>query len=58
MTEGESKRDPHGRLYSAFDKHWVTREVGAGDVVLLDRDEVSASSGKRIHRLIVKRADV
>lgn len=57
VTEGASERDKRGRLYSAFDKHLAMREIGAGDTVLLDREEVSASSGKVIHRLVVKKAD-
>ncbi|TKC89710.1 class I SAM-dependent methyltransferase [Trinickia terrae] len=57
VTGGESERDKHGRLYSAFDASRVTRELGAGDAVLHDREEVSASSGKRIHRLVVRKAD-
>ena len=57
VTEGVSERDKRGRLYSAFDRHLVSREIGAGDTVLLDREEVSASSGKVIHRLVVKKAD-
>ncbi|QCP48244.1 class I SAM-dependent methyltransferase [Trinickia violacea] len=57
VTEGESERDKRGRLYSAFDKRLVMREIGAGDTVLLDREDVSASSGKVIHRLVVKRSD-
>ncbi|HLX01918.1 MAG TPA: class I SAM-dependent methyltransferase [Trinickia sp.] len=57
VTEGESERDKRGRLYSAFDKRLVMQEIGAGDTVLLDREEVSASSGKVIHRLVVKKAD-
>src|SRR5205814_4981542 len=54
VTAGESLRDPAGRLYAAFDAE-VVRTALAGLDVLLDREDVSASSGKRIHRLIVRR---
>jgi SAM-dependent methyltransferase len=57
VTEGESERDKRGRLYSAFDKRLVMREIGVGDAVLLDREDVSASSGKVVHRLVVKTAE-
>jgi SAM-dependent methyltransferase len=57
VTKGQSERDTHGRLYSAFDKRSVLDELSAGDAVLLDREAVSASSGKRIHRLVVNKAE-
>lgn len=55
VTEGDSLRDPHGRLYSAFDKRLVTDQI-AGAVVLLDQEDVNLSSGKKVHRLIVRKA--
>jgi SAM-dependent methyltransferase len=53
VTRGESLRDPAGRLYAAFDAD-VVRDSLAGLEVRLDRADLSASSGKRIHRLIVR----
>lgn len=49
-------RDPHGRLYQAFDKRLVFDEIGARDAVLLDQEDVNVSSGKKVHRLIVRKA--
>ena len=54
VTEGDSQRDKHGRLYAAFDKHLVTDEI-AGQTVLLDQEDVNLSSGKKVHRLIVRK---
>ncbi|RKP49121.1 class I SAM-dependent methyltransferase [Trinickia fusca] len=56
VTEGASERDKHGRLYAAFDKRLVSDALGTSCTVLVDREEVSESSGKRIHRLIVRKA--
>ena len=55
VTEGDSLRDKHGRLYAAFDKRLVTDEI-AGQTVLLDQEDVNLSSGKKVHRLIVRKA--
>jgi 2-polyprenyl-3-methyl-5-hydroxy-6-metoxy-1,4-benzoquinol methylase len=54
VTRGDSLRDPAGRLYAAFDAD-VVRDALAGLHVLVDREDVSASSGRRVHRLIVRR---
>jgi SAM-dependent methyltransferase len=56
VTAGESLRDAAGRLYAAFDAPSVRGALGRGDEILLDREDVSVSSGKRIHRLVVRRA--
>ena len=56
VTEAESKRDPAGRFYAAFDKQVVLHCLGPNDAVIHDEDALSASSGKRIQRLIVRRA--
>jgi SAM-dependent methyltransferase len=56
VTAGESTRDAAGRLYAAFDPQAVRAALETGDETLLDREDVSASSGKRIHRLVVRRA--
>ena len=57
VTEGADQRDPHGRLYAAFDKRCVTRAL-AGATTLLDEQTVSASSGKTIHRIIARKGAV
>jgi len=55
VTDDDSKRDPAGRLYAAFDKRVVTDELAPGDAILHDEERVSVSSGKRVQRLIVRR---
>lgn len=54
VTSGESKRDDGGRLYAAFDARTVTDALGSNVSVLFDREDISASSRKVIHRLIVR----
>jgi hypothetical protein len=54
VTEGADQRDAQGRLYAAFDAALVLTEL-KGTTVLLDEEAVSASSGKKIHRLVVKK---
>jgi 2-polyprenyl-3-methyl-5-hydroxy-6-metoxy-1,4-benzoquinol methylase len=54
VTEGEDQRDAQGRLYAAFDSALVLTELRA-TTVLLDQEAVSASSGRMIHRLVVKK---
>jgi hypothetical protein len=44
------------RVRSAVDKRLVLQEIGAGDAVRFDREDVGASSGKRVHRLMVRKA--
>ncbi|MCA6118604.1 class I SAM-dependent methyltransferase [Bradyrhizobium sp. WSM 1738] len=54
VTEGADERDAQGRLYAAFDSA-VVRDELKGTTVLLDEEVTSASSGKKIHRLVVKK---
>ena len=54
ITEGADQRDQHRRLYAAFDASLVLAELSTTSV-LLDEEVVSASSGKRIHRVVVKK---
>ena len=54
VTEGSDLRDSHGRLYTAFDAGLV-RTALKDTTLLLDEQVVSASSGKKIHRLIAKK---
>jgi CRP-like cAMP-binding protein len=55
VTEGVSQRDKAGRLYAAFHKEAVLGGVSPADMVLYDREEISESSGKKIHRLVLKK---
>jgi hypothetical protein len=55
VTDGADIRDAHGRLYAAFDAAAVLTELAA-TTLLLDEEVVSVSSGKKIHRLIAKKA--
>lgn len=55
VTDGDSMRDKHGRLYAAFDKRLVSDQLGRA-TVLLDQEDVNLSSGKKVHRLIVRRS--
>jgi len=54
VTDDADHRDEHGRLYAAFDAALVLSELKA-TTVLLDEEVVSISSGKKIHRLVVKK---
>ena len=54
ITDGSDLRDSHGRLYAAFDSALVLAELKT-TVLLLDEEVVSASSGKKIHRLVAKK---
>jgi 2-polyprenyl-3-methyl-5-hydroxy-6-metoxy-1,4-benzoquinol methylase len=54
VTDGADLRDAHGRLYAAFDASLVRAEL-TGAAMLLDEEVVSASSGKKIHRLVVRK---
>jgi SAM-dependent methyltransferase len=55
VTDGADIRDIHGRLYAAFDAALVRAELSAA-TALLDEEVVSASSGKKIHRIVVRKA--
>jgi SAM-dependent methyltransferase len=55
VTEGADQRDSHDRLYAAFDSSLVKAEL-PGTTMLLDEEVVSASSGKIVHRLVVRKA--
>jgi 2-polyprenyl-3-methyl-5-hydroxy-6-metoxy-1,4-benzoquinol methylase len=54
VTEDADQRDKHQRLYAAFDASVVRAEL-AGATFLLDEEVVSASSGKKIHRIVVRK---
>jgi SAM-dependent methyltransferase len=55
VTDGTDQRDQHGRLYAAFDVLLVVAELSAV-TLLLNESVVSASSAKKIHRLVVRKA--
>ena len=55
VTEDADQRDQHKRLYAAFDAAVVRAELDAA-TPLLDEEVVSASSGKKIHRIVVKKS--
>jgi SAM-dependent methyltransferase len=54
VTEDADQRDQHHRLYAAFDASLVREELAAA-TLLLDEEVVSASSGKKIHRMVVRK---
>jgi SAM-dependent methyltransferase len=54
VTEDADQRDKYHRLYAAFDASLVRAEL-ASATPLLDEEVVSASSGKKIHRIVVKK---
>ena len=54
-VEEADRRDPHGRLYSAFDRELVVGELAA-TTVLLDEDIIAPSSGNRIHRVAARKS--
>jgi 2-polyprenyl-3-methyl-5-hydroxy-6-metoxy-1,4-benzoquinol methylase len=54
VTEGQDVRDAGGRLYTAFDGELV-RAALPGAALLLDETAVSASSGRKIHRIVARR---
>ncbi|MBA2403063.1 MAG: methyltransferase domain-containing protein [Bradyrhizobium sp.] len=54
ITDNADLRDAQGRLYAAFDAALVMAELKT-TALLLDEEVVSASSGKKIHRLVAKK---
>jgi len=54
VTEGEDLRDKHERLYAAFEPSLVRSELTAA-TILLDEERISASSGKRVCRVVVRK---
>jgi SAM-dependent methyltransferase len=55
VTDGADQRDPHGRLYSAFESALIHEAIDGAAVTLLDDEPVSASSGKKIHRIVARK---
>jgi SAM-dependent methyltransferase len=54
VTDDADARDINGRLYVAFDAALVRSGLAAA-TPLLDEEVVSASSGKKIHRIVVRK---
>jgi SAM-dependent methyltransferase len=54
VTDEADQRDRHQRLYAAFDVSLVRAELKA-TTSLLDEEVVSVSSGKKIHRIVVRK---
>ena len=54
VTRDADQRDGHGRLYAAFEPA-VVRDALGGAAVLTDGETVSASSGKAVHRVVVRK---
>ena len=55
VTEGADRRDPHGRLYSAFESALIHEAIDGAATLLLDDEPLSASSGRRIHRIVARK---
>jgi hypothetical protein len=55
VTENKDRRDEHGRLYAAFDPALVLKGL-AHTESLLDEQLESASSGKIVRRIVVRKA--
>lgn len=54
VTDGADLRDGHGRLYATFDASLVLTELATA-TLRLNEQVTSASSGKKIHRLVAKK---
>ena len=57
VTDGADLRDAHGRLYAAFDAALVRAELSTA-TLLLDEEVISASSGKKVHRLVARKTSI
>jgi 2-polyprenyl-3-methyl-5-hydroxy-6-metoxy-1,4-benzoquinol methylase len=55
VTESEDARHADGRLYSAFDSQFVVDQFSQRSILHFE-DKISTSSGKRVCRLITKKA--
>jgi len=57
VTEKEDLRHADGRLYSAFDPQFITKQFAPNSVLHFE-DKISASSGKRVCRLIFRKDEI
>jgi SAM-dependent methyltransferase len=55
VTEDADRRDQHGRLFSAFDRDLVARELAA-TTILPDETTTAPSSGNTIHRIAARKS--
>lgn len=55
VTEHDSARDDAGRLYAAFDAALVHAAL-EGTEIVHEEEGISASSGRRVHRLVARRS--
>jgi SAM-dependent methyltransferase len=55
VTDGADQREPHGRLYSAFESSLIREAIDGRAEALLDDEALSASSGKKIHRIVARK---
>lgn len=55
VTEGDDRRDEHGRLYAALDPSLVLQALSDAAIVL-NEQVVSPSSGKAVRRIIARKA--
>ena len=55
VIEGSDQRDDHGRLYSAFESALIREALDGRAEMLLDDELLSASSGKKIHRIVARK---
>jgi len=55
VTVQQPERDAAGRLYSTFEKELIISQFKNTDLILFDQESTSASSGKKIHRLVIQR---
>jgi SAM-dependent methyltransferase len=55
VTDGADLRDAHGRLYAVFDASVVRAELATA-TLLVDEEVISASSGKKLHRIVARKA--
>jgi SAM-dependent methyltransferase len=55
VTSGADQRDAQGRLYSAFESALVREAIDGRAATLLDDEPISASSGKKIHRVVARK---
>jgi len=53
VTEGEDSRHKDGRLYSAFEPEFILKHFQKNSILHFE-DKISASSGKRVCRLIYR----
>ena len=54
VTEGADQRDSQGRLYAAFEPELV-RRVLTNRAFYWMKNRISASSGKKIHRIVARK---